>query len=53
MEPLNVPNDSPLTPEQLEQINTLKTIANLEDDTQAKQYLEMCDWNLEQAVNFA
>ena len=50
MEPHSTSSDE-LTPEQTESQNTLKTITGLTDDIKAKQYLEMCTWNLEQAVN--
>jgi hypothetical protein len=40
-----------LTAKQLEDIETLKMITALGDTSQAVQYLEMCGWNLEQAVN--
>jgi hypothetical protein len=40
-----------LTAKQLEDIETLKMITALGDTSQAVQYLEMCGWDLEQAVN--
>lgn len=40
-----------LNSDQLEKVETLKMITNLEDHSKAVQYLEMCNWNQENAVN--
>ena len=52
MEP-NTTSSDELTAEQNESQTTLMAITGLTDDIKAKQYLEMCTWNLEQAVNLA
>lgn len=40
-----------LTTVEIEQLDTLKAIAGIEDDGTAIRYLEMAAWNVEQAMN--
>jgi hypothetical protein len=51
METLEAPTPAGLTESQSEDLQNLKLITNLQDDQKARFYMQMCDWNIDAAIN--
>lgn len=51
MEKPDIPITTDLTEAQAEDLQNLKLITNLQDDQKARFYMQMCNYNIDQAIN--